>query len=89
MPRKDRQARYAYQRDWYAKNRERVMQAHRDYREKRCTGVCAHCGGPTRGDSPNNVPTYCAKPECAQARRQGIAIKKGEHYDRHRRDGAH
>ena len=70
MPRKDKDARLAYQREWYARNQQTVMRWHRRYRREKCVGVCVNCGGPTHGDSPNRVPRYCSKPACASAQRR-------------------
>ena len=73
MPLKDRDAKNAYQRAWYAKNAERVkaktaLRKHTDY-----AGVCRNCGGPTVGYGPDYAPEWCSKPACASAQRRRLA----------------
>jgi len=68
MPRKDREERLAYQREWYAKNSAKVKgwvstRKHVDY-----AGVCRNCGGPTVGVSgPGSASEWCGKPACKSA----------------------
>jgi len=70
MPHKNLEEKRAYARAWYAAHRDRVMAAHRKYRLEHCVGTCVNCGGPTYGDRPKRVPSFCAKPECASAQRK-------------------
>jgi hypothetical protein len=71
MPLKDREAQNAYQREWYAKNRKRVIEKVAKRKHEQYAGVCVICGGPTVGVSKNDRPSYCSKPACASAQRIG------------------
>lgn len=70
MPYKDREKRLAYQRKWYAEHRERVIAKVTARKHTAYAGVCRNCGGPTVGSSKNDIPEWCAKPQCASAQRQ-------------------
>lgn len=70
MPYKDREKQLAYQRAWYAKNREKVIASVAARKHSLYAGVCLNCGGPTVGSSKNDVPVFCGKPGCASVQRQ-------------------
>jgi hypothetical protein len=70
MPFKNHEEKLAYQREWYARNSERVIENVRRRRRKYYVGVCRNCGGPTFGDRPLKIPEYCSHPECASAQRK-------------------
>lgn len=69
MPLKDREARLAYQREWYSRpgNRELTIKKVGDYKKRALRGVCKNCGGPTQGMSYATIPEWCGKPECKSA----------------------
>jgi hypothetical protein len=71
MPRKDKEARLAYQRAWYAKHREQVIAEVAERKRRLYSGVCRNCGGPTVGMTKKNIPEWCAKPACAAEQRNG------------------
>jgi len=75
MPLKDREARLAYQREWYAAHRERVIGKVARRKHTAYAGVCRNCGGPTVGNSKNHIPEWCSKPACASLQRalKGVA----------------
>ena len=73
MPFKDYERKLAYQREWYARNRRRVIAAVAQRRRTAYAGVCRNCGGPTVGSSKNSIPEWCGKPACASAQRKGRA----------------
>src|SRR5262245_56807852 len=66
MPRKDREKRLAYQREWYARpeNRQRTIQKVKERKHTMYAGVCVNCGDPTVGNSKGTASDYCSKPEC-------------------------
>lgn len=70
MPYKDKEKKLACQRRHYRNHREEVIAkvAHRKHTDY--AGVCVNCGGPTVGNSKNDVPRFCAKPACASAQRR-------------------
>ena len=70
MPRKDKEGKLAYQREWYAKHSKRVIDKVAAYKKRELRGVCRNCGGPTVGMQKNRIPEWCAKPECASVHRQ-------------------
>jgi hypothetical protein len=69
MPLKDREARLAYQRAWYAAHADRVKKKVSDRKHALYSGVCRNCGGPTVGNSKNDIPEWCSKPACASLQR--------------------
>ena len=71
MPYKNREDKLRYQREWYARHRERVIAKVAERKHTTYAGVCRNCGGPTVGQSPNDRPEYCSKPECASVQRRG------------------
>lgn len=67
-PFKDKDAKLAYQREWYAAHRQRVIAKVRRRKWERYGGVCVNCGRPTWGQTKNvPPPEYCGKPECRSA----------------------
>ena len=70
MPYKDREKRLAYQRAWYARNRSKVIAKITHRRQTMYAGKCINCGGPTVGQSKNDRPEWCGKPECRSAQRK-------------------
>ena len=69
MPLKDREAKLAYQREWYAKNNKRVIAKVKKRKWKLYGGTCLHCGGPTMGQTKGRAARYCSKPECRSFQR--------------------
>lgn len=69
MPAKDKEARLAYQREWYAKNNKRVIAKVNARKWKEYGGVCKNCGGPTIGETKGKAADYCGKPACSRAQR--------------------
>jgi len=70
MPYKSIEDRRAASRRHYWSHREEVIakvaaRKHSDY-----AGVCRNCGGPTVGVSKNDIPEWCAKPQCKSMQRQ-------------------
>ena len=74
MPRKNPEEKLAYAREWYARpeNRKRVIAAVMKRKRTTYAGVCRNCGGPTVGQSKNNIPEWCGKPECRSAQRKQV-----------------
>lgn len=72
MPRKDKDARLAYQREWYAReeNRKRTIAAVAKRKWTAYAGTCKNCGGPTIGQSKGQAAEFCGKPECKSAQRK-------------------
>jgi len=70
MPRKDREAKLAYQREWYAIHREQVIAKVALRKRTLYGGVCRNCGGPTQGPTKGKAAEWCSKPECASAQRR-------------------
>jgi len=70
MPRKDRERRLAYQREWYAVHHEQVIAKVAHRKRTLYGGVCCNCGGPTMGDTKGKTHQWCGKPECASAQRR-------------------
>lgn len=67
MPRKDPEAKRAYQREWYARpgNRERTIAKTTARKHNEYAGVCEICGGPTVGvKGPGSAAKYCGSPAC-------------------------
>lgn len=78
MPRKDREAKLAYQREWYARpgNRERVIAKVTARKYNEYAGVCCVCGGPTVGlNGPGSASRYCGKPICKSVQRKRLYIE--------------
>lgn len=78
MPFKDREVKLAYQRKWYAEHRERVIAKVNERKRTVYAGTCKNCGGPTIGNSKNDRPEFCGKPECRSAQRRGHNLKECE-----------
>ena len=72
MPRKDYQAKLAYQREWYARNSKRVIAKVSERKKNVYGGTCRNCGGPTIGQSKGQAAEYCGKPECKSAQRRRV-----------------
>lgn len=73
MPLKDPEKKRAYQREWYARpaNKARTVAKVIERKHTAYAGVCEHCGGPTVGQSKNDRPRFCSKPECLSVQRNG------------------
>jgi hypothetical protein len=67
MPHKEHDAKLAWQREWYARNKKRVIAKVSVRKHTLYAGVCLNCGAPTVGVSKGNTPSYCRKPECRRA----------------------
>jgi hypothetical protein len=67
MPFRDPEKRNAYMRKWYAEHREQVIGRIAERKHTIYAGTCAHCGGPTVGQSKQNAPRYCRKSDCRRA----------------------
>lgn len=81
MPLKDPDKKREYQRGFYARNREKTIEAVRRRKQEVYVGVCLNCGGPTHGDRPKRIPDYCAKPVCRSAQwraKRGKMLEKGK-----------
>lgn len=83
MPYKSKEARLAAQREHYRRHREQVIAKVKERKHTKYAGVCKYCGAPTVGSSKNNIPEFCAKPECRSKhykghlfRHKGWKIKK-------------
>ena len=76
MPYKDYQAKLASQRRHYASHREQVIANVARRKRTAYAGVCLNCGGPTMGSSKNDIPEWCAKPDCARAQRKVDRVEK-------------
>ena len=81
MPFKDREEKLAYQRAWYAKNREKVIAKVAERKRTLYAGVCRNCGGPTMGSTKNKIPEWCSKPACRAAQRDPWLqlLREGRH----------
>jgi hypothetical protein len=73
MPLKDKGAQLAYQREWYAKNSERVIKKVRKRKWHEYGGTCKFCGRPTMGASKGLAPDFCGRPKCRSAHNKEIA----------------
>lgn len=71
MPYKDDEARRASNRRSYARNREKVIAKVAKRKRTDYAGTCQVCGGPTVGQSKNDIPTLCGKPECRSSLYKG------------------
>jgi len=71
MPFRDREAKLAYQREWYASHRQRVIEKVRRRKYDRYGGTCKNCGARTIGDSKGLAAEYCSKPECRSVQFKG------------------
>lgn len=67
MPSKDPEIKRATARRSYARNREKVIAAVAHRKKTAYAGVCRNCGGPTMGESKNQIREWCHKPECRSA----------------------
>lgn len=67
VPRKDKAARLAYQREWYARHADEVIEKVMERKRTSYAGICQNCGGPTVGQSKGKAPRYCGKSECMSA----------------------
>ena len=67
MPIKDKEARLRYQREWYARNREKVIAKVQKRKREEYGGICKNCGALTTGRSKNQAAEFCGKPECRRA----------------------
>lgn len=91
MPFSDPEQKLAYQREWYAKNRQKVIGWVAKRKRTDYAGICENCGGPTVGSSKGKAPSFCGKPECARAQRigrvqtPGLPLKGEEHGRKPRR----
>lgn len=88
MPRKDREGRLAYQREWYAKHRKRVIAKVNKRKWTLYGGTCKNCGGPTMGNTKGETAEYCSSAGCVSAQRKAL-WEQGElfgHKDRPDRD---
>lgn len=74
MPYKDPAVRKArqktYSRNHYERNRKQIIAATSERKHGQYAGVCVNCGGPTVGNSKNDVPRFCSKPGCASVQRK-------------------
>jgi hypothetical protein len=61
MPFKDRERKLAYQREWYAAHRDRVIAKVHRRKWTLYAGTCEICGATTSGDTKGAGATRCAK----------------------------
>lgn len=77
MPHRDRKERLAYQREWYAAHRDRVIHKVTQRKQTQYTGECVNCGATTVGNTPKKIPKFCGKPECRSMAGKLAAAKRG------------
>jgi hypothetical protein len=61
VPIKDREKKLAYQREWYARNRKKVIAKVWLRKKTLYAGRCIVCGGKTVGQSKGQAPSYCQR----------------------------
>lgn len=77
MPYKDRETKLAYQRAWYAANREKVIASVNRRKWELYGGTCRNCGAPTQGTTKGvPPPEFCSKPGCRSVQRNPLFVIK-------------
>lgn len=81
MPYIDHQDRLAYQRDYYRRNREKVIAKVAERKHTIYAGTCMYCGGPTTGQSKGKAAKWCNNcRKFAFRKPKGYKSDKGGHH---------
>ena len=82
MPRKNRDEKNAYQREYYHRpeNHRKAVDRVLAYKRQNLRGVCKNCGGPTQGIDKQHIPEWCKKPDCARKQRKALVAADPDYY---------